>query len=530
MKYKFPSGILFLILIAFFFRGVFLVGVFPIFKGQDESRHYNTVQYLSTDQDKDCQNKEFDENGKVVYKQDKQIKQDLSTYRYSDEIKETALVVQHKQIRGEYYDKVNFTDSRDGLGERELKSKQYSKTQHVCPPDVAMSTFGKDRFSLYQWGVLGVEKFLSSQDIFVRYNAIRIVSVLLGVVMLWVAYLIFRTVEFSTRQSLILTAIISFQPKLSIYFTNINYDVLLIPLWTGFILVGSIILKKGWNFTNGLTLFLLLAGAIMTKPSALPLLGLGMFLVGRTFYIKFKKQKINWVLVGGIILVGGFISYLLLDKAGMTVLLSKEYLDSLGEYLGESFSRIDGSSSNYWGVIGWSANNLTLLYVKVIWVIEWVAWFGLGLWITGPWAKGLKKGINLKLLACPILKNKYPVISGIISIYEKIKKRCQKGYFRELKGQKKYFWFMLIAVVILQLGIRVADWKVFTKTGGLDLGTPGRYWLPNIIPHFVLLALGLKIIMIEKKYFEFSLFAFLVLMILYWTYGVVDVIIPRFYL
>jgi hypothetical protein len=54
--------------------------------------------------------------------------------------------------------------------------------------------------------------------------------------------------------------------------------------------------------------------------------------------------------------------------------------------------------------------------------------------------------------------------------------------------------------------------------------------LPNIIPHFVLLALGLRIIMIEKKYFELSLLAFLVLMILYWVYEVFDIIIPRFYL
>jgi hypothetical protein len=97
---------------------------------------------------------------------------------------------------------------------------------------------------------------------------------------------------------------------------------------------------------------------------------------------------------------------------------------------------------------------------------------------------------------------------------------------------------MLAAIIVLQIGIRVADWRVFTGEGSLVLGTPGRYWLPNIVPHFVLLSLGLKVVMagfskrkiMQRKYFEWSLLGFLVLMMLYWTYEVVDIIIPRFYL
>ena len=523
MKHNSLRLILALILLSFFARGVFLVGVFPIFKGQDESRHYNTVQYLSTGQNKDCQNETYEKDGRQAFVKSEQVKQDLSTYRYSDEIKETSLVVQHKQIRGEYYDKVNFIDGKDGLGEEEFKNVQHSKVQHVCPPDVATSSFGKKRFSLYQWGASVVERLLSSQDIFVRYSALRIISVLLGMIMLWMAYNIFRVVRFSEKQSLILIAIISFQPKLVTYFTNINYDVLLITLWTGFILIGSIVLKKGWSFGRGLLLILLLVGAIVTKPSALPLLGLALFLVGKTFYREFKEQKINWVVIALIVLVGGGISCLLFDKVGLTSLFSERYLSVLGEYLSKSLPKIYGSSRDYWGAIGWSANNLTLVYVKAIWVIEWIAWLGLGIWIVGPWVE-------------KVVGN-FAKVGPLQSYKDWTFVRTFVRFSAELKKQKKYFWFMIISVIVLQLGIRVADWRVFTGSGSLALGTPGRYWLPNVVPHFVLLAIGLKVIVgfarskvLRERYFELSLLGFLVLMILYWCYEAVNIIIPRFYL
>jgi len=360
---------------------------------------------------------------------------------------------------------------------------------------------------------------------------------LIGAITLFLSYGIFRISKFTEKQSLILMAIVSFQPRLVTYFTNINYDVLLIPLWTGFVLASAIIIKKGWSFKRGFSLALLLILAIMTKPSALPLVGVVAYLVGKTFHKKIKKQKINWIVVvaGGSIIIYG--SYLLMKKVGLTALFSSQYLNSLGDYLNTSLSRIDGSSANYWGVLRWSANNWTVFFVQIIWAIESVAWLGLGVWIIGPWIKKLKNKVNFKLPSCSVLKNKCPIISSLTILYEKIKKQLQKNSFSLSVQQKKYFWLMLTFIIVLQIGIRVADWKVFAGSGNLALGTPGRYWLPNIVPHFVLLAMGLKIVTgffrsraMRTKYFELSLLGFLALMILYWCYEVFDIIIPRFYL
>jgi hypothetical protein len=507
------------ILAAFFFRGLFLIAVFPIFKGQDESRHYNTIQYLATKKSKDC----------LMYESEsKQIKRDLSTYRYSDEIRETALVSQTQQIRGKAYDKIKFTKGADGLGERDFKKTKPSKTQHICPPDVANNALLKDDFSIYHKSLVGTEILFKNNNIFIRYYVLRIISVLLGVVMLFLAYNIFKAVNLSNKQSLILTTIISFQPKLSIYFTNINYDALLIPLWTASILLGVLILKKGWNFWRTATFFIVLWLAVLTKPSALAMLGMVIYLLVYKIYQEMKERNKNgkikiWqiLLVTGIIFFGGFLMYPSLEKIGIFNLTMDKYTQSIGEYINKSFSKIYGSSRDYWGGLGWKANNLTIWYIRIIWLTEYVAWGGLVFWQIAR-VKKIKQLLNKAISHFGI--NKEKIIFG-------------KQYRKFFKEHAKYFYFSLVAIISLQMGIHIADWKMFVETGSLSLGTPGRYWLPNIVPHFVLLAFGLKIVAhlfrstkIKRKYFDLSLLAFMILMILYWSYEVFDIIIPRFYL
>ena len=548
MTNKSSKLILTIILAAFFFRGLFLVAIFPIFKGQDESRHYNTVQYLSTNKDQQC---------KVYKKENKQNKQNIATYRYSDEIKETALISQTQQIRGNSYNKIKFNQEVNGFEEHHFKEIQHSKVQHSCPPDVARNALMSDDFSLYHKLLAKVESWLKAQDIFTRYYFLRIISVFFGLITLLLAYNIFRAVNFSDRQSLILTTIISFQPKLSIYFTNINYDVLLIPLWTAFILIGVLILKRGWSFWRTATLFIVLWLAVLTKPSALAMLGIVIYLLGYKVYQEIRKRNKNGqikirqiLLVVGAIFLIGFLIYPLLKKVGIFNLTMDKYTQSLGEYIGKSFSKIYGSSRDYWGGLGWRADNLTIWYIRIIWVAEYIAWAGLSVWVwkmifSERFEQKISK-LQWKFFRKLIIghREKQEIKRGVMATFVAGRMKQSRKYFmglnktmKTLNGQRIYFWFMLISVLALQIGIRIADWKVFVETGSLALGTPGRYWLPNVVPHFILLALGLKVITgffglnkFAKRYFELSLLLFLIIMILYWSYEVFDIIIPRFYL
>lgn len=469
------------------------MAVFPIFRGQDEARHYNTIQYLANDKQEKCQN-ELNKRGL----ESEQNKRDLSTYRYSDEIRETALVSQNKQIRGNYYDKVVFTNSVNGLKEKEFKQQQHSKVQRFCPPDIATSMFNKDNLGIYHKSLKSVENLLAKKNIFIRYDVMRIISVLAGVVFLYLAYGIFITVGFSKKQSLILTAIISFQPKLAIYFTNINYDVFLIPFWTAFVLVGVRILKSGWNIWRAFGLLILLFLGVKTKPTAIALLGLAVYLIIYSLWTKRKQIKNSKALLVGVGIVSLLGLYLLLKRVEVLTLFTNS---NFGLYLTKSLSKVYGSSRDYWGAISWNGSVLSATYVKIIWFIEWVAWFGLGIWLAETRS----------------LQDCRDRVSAKVSV--------------------KYLWFMLASIVVLQIGVRVADWKIFSERGALALGTPGRYWLPNIVPHFVLLAMGLRVVAgffenkrLREKYFELSLLVLLIIMILYWSYEVFDVVIPRFYL
>ena len=86
-------------------------------------------------------------------------------------------------------------------------------------------------------------------------------------------------------------------------------------------------------------------------------------------------------------------------------------------------------------------------------------------------------------------------------------------------------------IFFLQLAIRFYDWRVFDTTGKIVIGTPGRYFLPTLIPHLIILVTGLGFLITKNKtQFTTLLKALALSMILLCLYAVFDVIIPRYYL
>jgi hypothetical protein len=100
----------------------------------------------------------------------------------------------------------------------------------------------------------------------------------------------------------------------------------------------------------------------------------------------------------------------------------------------------------------------------------------------------------------------------------------------EFLPDKKYVIFLIAMVIALQLGIRTADWKIFMSSDNLDLGTPGRYFLPNLASHIILLFVGLGAFLRKERYFQYSLIIGLILMFSFSMYLTFNVIIPRYYL
>jgi 4-amino-4-deoxy-L-arabinose transferase-like glycosyltransferase len=484
---KKPAFVLSLILIAFFLKGVFFAVLYPMFGGQDEARHYNTVQFMAEPKVKDWPKKE---------KNDRKSG-DRTTYNFSEEIANATNETEYYRINSGLYGIQDFQNGYDGKNESEINSETWSRLNQNYPPDIA----GSANTRLYQEAASFVEKIFGSQNILVRFYTVRIFSVLLGTLMILLLYLIVKNAGFSSKNSLLISAIISFQPKLASYYSNINYDTLLILLFTLFVLGGILSLKHGLNWKNLPLMMLAIILGMYTKGTAIVLLAVFVFLLIFLLYKKIKEKVWNRKYVLGSIIFGGIAILVLMffvlknnfgfsafnitgDGSGISAITN-----SLEKYLSKSITmgRFGLSSRTYWGILSWKDNWVSGHLTDYIWIIESISAFG---------------------------------IAMILFSKEK----------PEYLPEKKYVWFFVGMIAALQFGIRFFDWRIFQKTGSLDLGTPGRYFLPNIAAHCILVFTGLGMLLKKKEYLERLLIASLILMIAFSMYTIFNVVLPRFYL
>lgn len=489
MKNQFPKDfykkngfILALILLGFFFREVALVAIFPIFNGQDESRHYNTIQFLNEPEEKNW----------TIYEepQEEQEKERLETYRYSDEIKQTAAAAGIQTTRGAHYEKMDFTNSYAGKNEDEINMKKWDPYNKDSRPDTAGSNKGR----LYHLLALKIEKFFSQESILVRFFSVRVFSVFLGTIAVFLFYLLAKNTGFSKKESLLMAAIVSFQPKFSTYLTNINYDALLILLFTLFALGGVLSLKEGLNWKNLSIMVSAVTMGLFTKGTSIALAAVFFGLIICHIYKKTKEKK--WgkkhILACSILIIMALAAIHLKFNFIKIATYQGEgafsgMADSAGNYLSSSLPKIKSSSENYWGNLDWRHDNYSELFIEIIWMAEFLALIGLFL-------------------------------------YFKNKKKP------DFLPEKKHLLFLIAILIALQAGIRFYDWKIYTKLGSLELGTPGRYFLPSIAAHFILVFTGIGAVLKNRNYFKNSLIIGLILMSVFFTVTVLNIIIPDYYL
>lgn len=467
-----------LLLTAFFLKGVFLATLFPIFTGQDEARHYNSVQFIN-----EPTNKEWGKNDKKA-----EVNRDtFSDYNFSEEILNTGTAAGIDDIRSGLSNTTDFSDTSEGKNEREILERKWRPYNLFEHPDVV-------RGSLYHTLTAKIEAALAEENILVRFYSIRIFSVLLGTLTVLFAFLIARTLEFDRLTSTLFAALVAFQPKFSMYTTNINYDALLIPLFFLFTWGGVLSLRDGPNWKNISLMIFATAIGIFTKGTAVTLFVVFLGLIGFHLFKKAKNPK--KLLISSILFIGFFLiaNSLLETRYSLSELLpfkgsAVETISSLCDYLEKSLTpgRFALSSRTYWGSLGWNddfiVNNLT----DILWPIQTIAVIGLILFL---------------------FTRKKP----------------------DFLPEKKLVAFLIMMIMALQLGIRLADWNVFMSTGSIDLGTPGRYFLPNLATHLILVFVGLGMLLGTREFFKNTLLGGVILMFFFSLYLTFGTILPRFYL
>jgi hypothetical protein len=491
-----PKFILTLILVVFFLKGVFLATLSPIFDGQDEARHYDTIQYFAEPKNavSDAE-KNTRKNDNALWDKD-----NFDTYNFSEEIQKTATATNTNIIRGEIFNTIIFANSFDGQNEAAINSKTWKPYNYYTQPDIASSN------SLYHRVASDMEKLFAGQNILVRFYLIRIFSVLLGTLAVLFCYLTAKTIGFSAKHSLLLAAILSFQPKFSMYLMNINYDVLLIPMFFLFTFSGVLALKKGLNWKSLALLVGSTAVAIMTKPTGYMLAVIFVALITYLLYekVKLQNKRFRYGVYGICFFTFLFVAFYLYSHFLVTNNSLGKTMGSIGTYISQTitFGKFVMPSSTYWGNLSWTNSWILNNATDFIFILETTALVGLGLLLFS--------------------KKPYP----------------------NFLPAKKYVVFLIGMIVALQLGIRTADWHVFSQIGGMkmSLGTPGRYFLPNLGAHIILVFTGLGALFEwifsaiggsatdGRKYFDYSLIIGLILMFAFMLYLIFDTIILRFYL
>lgn len=458
-----------------------MTALFPLFFGPDEAKHYNTVQYLAYPENKDLKmkrNKEKIDNKKI------------ETYNFSEEIEKTAQSVNFDKVRWSTKSSVPFADGWIGQNENEITSAGWSRLNRDYPPSIVRQA------QLYHLLGSKIESSFSDKDIFYRFYLIRLFSVFIGTACVLLFYLITKYAGFSRNHGLLITAIAAFQPGFSAASTFVNYDILLIFSFSLFALGAVLMLKKGINFLSIVISVLGITIGILAKGTAIVLIPVLALLI---LYNIWKKLK-NWKAI-----IAACLLFLIILASSFTI-FEKRYgferifsafkgappqiiMDSAHKYLTESLTpgRLKLTALAYWGNNRWTNETISDYITNTIWSVEAIAALGLLFFLIYP---------------------KKP----------------------DFLPDKKVVIFMLIMLAALQLGIRFYDWRIYYVTGNFDLGTPGRYFLPNVMLYIILIFCGIGAILRKSRYFDIALKVCLIAMFAFSLYSILNVIIPRFYL
>lgn len=467
--------LLFLLLSVFMVKSILFSSLFPIFQGPDEPLHYATIQRLASLNAPACPDNQETAS---------ENRNDIATYNFSEELIASAIEARFDEIKWQETNTQYF-------GEERPSDDQGALPRAWC----SARTTGE--YSVYYTIASRIESLFNNSSVIDRFFLIRLLSASIAIGIAWFTYAAALKTGFSLWQSLIVATLVVFQPMLSVTAAIVNIDIALIFSFSLFVYAALSLLRDGLRWSHGIFFLAAIVLAVFSKGPGIILAGVAIplcaYLAYRRFGVNRKKFLLGLTSAGASLVVLSLLiiphEYIAtITNSGATSKFNSP-AESLMKYVSktidtDSFLRTEAS---YWGNFGWLDTSVSGVVIRTIFFMEIVALIGIILYLL----------------------TKKP---------------------HDYLPEKKYIIFCLGIVLALQFAIRFYDWRVFDTTGQIFIGTPGRYFLPNIIPHILLLVAGLGFFTRNKKQFNVLLKTLLVFMTLFSLYAIIDVIIPRYYL
>lgn len=401
---------LIILLVAFLIKGLVWMFITPIFQVPDENLHFGLIQYLS-------------ENNRFPGPKTSQ--------HVSLELAKAAQAVNFNWMKSHPVWQGLPLDWQQQIKSIDFQArKTFSDYQSMGGQKLPKA-----------YSIIGaiVYKIFSQANFFWRFYSLRFLSVILGIITVYLSYLIAQIFFKNKLLSLAAVSLIAFQPMASVIFSSITYDSLTILTATAFLYLAVKFIKTTKKKFQWLALIVALAG-LMVKSQLIGLSLAWLFLL--------TKKQLKFLPLFLIIFI--FLGWQMHDIQEFLLIflawfqannwhLVADYADVYAKpLLAEVFPW-------YWGVFGWLEKVMPMIVYRVIKIIC---------------------GLSL--------------IGIIIS-----------RQFRRIR-------FLLIFTFIMALVIMVNDFFIFSQRGA-NFGVQGRYFLPAISAHIILLIFGL-LVLIPKNY------------------------------
>ncbi|TXI33884.1 MAG: phospholipid carrier-dependent glycosyltransferase [Candidatus Moraniibacteriota bacterium] len=468
------------ILLLFLFKGVFLAVLFPLFQNPDEQTHYSTAQYWAEPQVKNWPFRNLPSTSTTH--------SSISTYGFSEEVIRSAEANQFDEVRASDQNIPDFTTI---LSDQALVENDWKR--YIDTTSTNVSGTRSVYYLLGSW----LERLLSSESIFARLFSMRTLATLFGAGVIYLAYHIARRAGFSPFVGLLFTILVAFQPMFAMTAAQVNIDIALVFAFSLFLFAGVSLLRDGLTWSHALLLISAAILGLFSKGPGIVLVAMLYPLLAWTSYraLNLPLKKFLTLLAGASIFLAST-TFLIIPKSYFVNITNftaqskfSSTIESIGKYLDKTLSsgELRDTARSYWGHFGWLDNAIPDWTLSVIILITIVGFIGT-VWYL-----------------------------------------CSQRKFTYLP-EKRFLVLFLGMIIALQIAIRFYDWRVFDYTGQILIGQPGRYFLPNVIAHLIIIATGIGFLLRREKFFLFALKALTLAMILLQIHAIINVIIPRYYL
>lgn len=472
-------GVFFVLFLVF---GLWQILLIPLFQGPDEQVHYATVQYWA----------ELPENDWLIRKDTTPSSgNDIRTWHFSEEIRETAYRAEFDDIKWQSENTTSFSpNSLFGPKEHEIIENDWRRYIDARPIHASGTQ------SLYYFFASKIEFFLSEYSIVDRFFSVRALSLCIGILTIILAYASARKLGWGLGAAIAFSSLVAFQPMFLATSSIINIDILLIFSFS-FFFFGALHWLSNPNLLSAFIMITAAGIGIFTKGPGIILAGLLALLLLTTFYQRFhfqcREQFITCILTF-FVLVNLFFIFTPAEILADFLNLENQSvfstpIHSIRQYMEKtvSWSAFEWTSQSYWGNFGWLDAGIPEFVLHAILGLEMFALLGL------TWF-----------------------------FFDKNPPR--------FLPDKRVLLFALVSIITLQFAIRFFDWRVFDTAGKIIIGTPGRYFLPNILPHMLLIVSGLGYWAGTRERFQSLLGLLAILIFLLTLYCSWFIILPRYYL